>query len=95
VGLFMGETVLLGLIAGVLGALAGGGVVVLLGQVGIPAFHDVLVLLFAGPKLYPSVSVVHVVFGIASVVSVGVVSTLYPALLAARVQPIVAMQGKG
>lgn len=95
VALFMGETVLLGVIAGLLGALAGAGVVAVMGQVGIPAFHEVLVLLFAGPRLYPSVSVLHIAFGIASVVSVGVVSTLYPALLAARVQPVVAMQSKG
>ena len=35
-----------------------------------------------------------VLFGLATIVTVAVASTLYPAVLAARVQPIVAMQGR-
>jgi ABC-type lipoprotein release transport system permease subunit len=94
VALFMAETLLLGVISGGLGALAAVGLITWLGQVGIPAFQDVLVLLFAGPRLYPQVGAQQVAFGLVTVSIVGVVSTLYPALLAARVQPIVAMRGK-
>ncbi|MCK6506625.1 FtsX-like permease family protein [Myxococcota bacterium] len=92
--LFMGETVLLGVASGALGALAAVGLIAWLHQVGIPAFQDVLVLLFAGPRLYPTVGPQQVVFGLVTVTAVGVVSALYPALLASRVQPIVAMRGK-
>lgn len=94
IALFMGETVLLGIISGSLGAMAAVGLITWLGHVGIPAFQDVLVLLFAGPRLYPQVNVEQVLFGLVTVTVVGVISTLYPALLAARVQPIVAMRGK-
>jgi ABC-type antimicrobial peptide transport system permease subunit len=60
--------------------------------VGIPAFADQLILLFAGPKLFPTWTFDDVLLGIGSVVTAGVVSTLYPAILAARIQPVVAMQ---
>jgi ABC-type lipoprotein release transport system permease subunit len=92
VALFLVETIVLGLIAGALGALAATGLVSWLHAVGIPAFADQLILLFAGPKLFPTWTVDDVLLGIGSVVTAGVVSTLYPAILAARIQPVVAMQ---
>jgi ABC-type antimicrobial peptide transport system permease subunit len=92
VALFLVETIVLGLIAGSLGAATAAGLVSWLHQVGIPAYADQLVLLFAGPRLFPTWSMGDVVLGIASVVTIGAVATLYPALLAARIQPVVAMQ---
>ncbi len=92
VALFLVETIVLGLIAGTLGALASTAFVSWLHTVGIPAFADQLILLFAGPRLFPTWSVSDVVLGIGSVVTASVVSTLYPAILAARIQPVVAMQ---
>jgi ABC-type lipoprotein release transport system permease subunit len=65
-----------------------------LGSVGIPAGADILVLLFAGPRLYPTLDAGNVLFGLVSVVAVSALSTLYPAILAARVQPVVAMTQK-
>jgi len=92
--LFLLETAILGLIAGVLG----GGVAILfvswLGHVGVPAVQDILVLLFAGPRLYPSLSIGNVVSGVVVVTAISLLSTLYPSLLAARVPPVVAMRGK-
>lgn len=93
-GLFLTETILLGALAGGLGAALSVGFVLWLGQVGIAAPIDVLVLLFAGPRLYPAITLGNVVFGLASVVGVSLLSTLYPAVLAARVQPVVAMTQK-
>ncbi len=88
------ETVVLGLIAGTLGAGLGVGLVSVLGNVGIPAVTDQLVFLFAGPRLYPTWEPVQALIGVVLVVVVATVSTIYPAVLAALVPPIVAMQGK-
>jgi ABC-type antimicrobial peptide transport system permease subunit len=84
----------LGLLAGGLGAAVGSLGVAVLGKVGIPAFADALVLLFAGPRLYPTVGADNLLFGLAVILVVSLFSTLYPAFLAARVPPIVAMQGR-
>lgn len=92
--LFLAETVVLGLFAGSAGVAAAVGFVTWLGQVGIPAGQDVVVVLFAGPRLYPTVDLGNVLFGLGSVVGVSILSTLYPAMLAARVPPVVAMAQK-
>ena len=62
------------------------------GVKGLPAANDVMVFLFAGPRLYPTLELGHVLFALATVTVVAVVSTLYPARLATRVTPLVAMQ---
>ncbi len=88
------ETAVLGTISGLLGA-AGGVVFVLwLHEVGIPAPADLLQVVFGGPRLYPSVNAANVIAGLVATLIVGVLATLYPARLATRVQPVVAMQGK-
>jgi ABC-type lipoprotein release transport system permease subunit len=92
--MFLIETVVLGLLAGGSGALAGSLLITLLGNVGLPAGNDILVVLFAGPRLYPSVFASNLIFGFSTILVVSLLSTLYPAFLAARVPPVVAMQGK-
>lgn len=92
--LFLVETMLLGAIAGGLGAGAGALFIGWLGSVGVPAVHNTLVLLFAGPRLFPELGVGNVVFGMASILTISALSTLYPSVLAARVPPVVAMQAK-
>lgn len=94
IGMFLVETVLLGLIAGGLGALAGVAAILLLGQIGIPAMADILVLIFAGPRLYPTVGALEVLPGLLTVLVFAVISALQPTLLAARVSPVVAMAQK-
>lgn len=86
------ETVVLGLIFGTLGALAGGALVATLHAVGIPATEDILYFLFAGARLYPDLLPGHLAIAFAIVVVVSILSTLYPAGLATRIQPVVAMQ---
>lgn len=90
--MFLVETLVLGALAGTLGAFAGAGLVTFLGSVGIPAVEDVLVLLFAGPRLYPSVGPSHMIIALVVIFLVSVVSTMYPAFVATRIQPVVAMQ---
>jgi ABC-type antimicrobial peptide transport system permease subunit len=93
-GLLLAETAMLGLVAGGLGGLAAVGMVTWLGRVGVPAPADELVLLFGGPRLYPTIGPVDIAIGLVTITTVAVASTLYPATLAARVPPIVAMRGR-
>lgn len=92
--LFITETLVLGLLSGGGGALLASAVIFGLQQVGIPAPSDVLVFLFGGPRLYPSVGVDDHLFGIGVILVVSVLSTVYPAAVAASVPPVVAMRGK-
>lgn len=92
--LFVVETLALGFIAGSLGAVAGVGLILVLHQVGIPAPADIMVLLFAGRFLYPVVTVGNVLLGFVTIMFISLLSTFYPAVLAARVPPVVAMSGK-
>ncbi len=88
------ETAVLGLLSGVIGAGLGVGFVSYLHGVGIPAPADLLQVVFGGPRLYPTVSGGNIVAGLLATLIVGVLATLYPARLATKVQPVVAMQGK-
>ncbi len=92
--LFLVETMLLGIIAGGLGAGAGALFITWLNHVGVPAVADALVLLFAGPRLYPVFTSTNIAFGMGSILAISALSTLYPSVLAARVLPVVAMQAK-
>lgn len=88
----LAETLTLGLVFGLLGALAGVGIVWLLGSYGIRATADVMYFFFSGPRLYPHLTPGTVVGALIIVVVVSALSTLYPAFLAARVPPVRAMQ---
>lgn len=92
--LFLLETALIALSAGGLSSLLAFGTVRWLQEVGVPAPAGILVLLFGGPRLYPSIGADDMLFGVATITLVAILSTLYPARLAARVPPIVAMQGR-
>ena len=90
--LFMTETTVLGLIAGVLGAALGALTVSHFGTVGIPAVEDILVLLFGGPRLYPTVGLSNLIVAGAIILGVSMLATFYPAFIATRIPPVVAMQ---
>lgn len=94
-GMFMLETLLLGMLSGTLGAILAGVALVILGDVGIPANgQDILIFLFSGPRLYPTVTAPNFVIGFFVVLVISIISTLYPAFIATRIQPVVAMQAK-
>ncbi len=92
--LYLLETLILGVIAGLLGALAGAASIWIAHQQGIPAVSGVLELIFSGPRLYPQLALHNVLVGIATVLAVTLVSTVYPAHIATRVAPVVAMRPK-
>ncbi len=91
--MFLLETLVLGLIAGGLGALAGAGIVIWLGNVGIPAQNEIMVFIFSGNRLFPTVGAEHLGLGVIIILIVSLVSTWYPARMATRVEPIEAMRG--
>jgi len=92
--LFLTETLLLGLASGAVGALAAWGLVGLLGHVGIPASGDALTFLFGGPRLYPEVHAGNVAAGLVVILFVSVAAACFPAVVAARIRPAVAMRTK-
>ena len=87
------ESIVLSVTGGLVGAAFAVGLVSWLGAVGIPAPTSIVVFLFGGDRLHPAVGVTHVVAGVAGVTLVTVLSSLYPARIATRVPPIVAMRG--
>jgi ABC-type lipoprotein release transport system permease subunit len=91
-GMVLLETVVLGLLFGTLGAMAGGGIVKLLGSAGIPAGNEALYFFFSGPRLFPNLYVSNLVAAFFIVLGVSALSTFYPAFLATRVSPLRAMQ---
>ncbi len=92
--LFLLETLMLGGVAGIIGASSGFAMMSALASSGIPAPSDELIFLFSGPRLYPVVSAEHVVTALVLILVVSLVATLYPALLATRIQPVVAMTAR-
>jgi ABC-type lipoprotein release transport system permease subunit len=88
----LAETLTLGVVFGGAGALVGSGIVAWVGSKGIRATADVMYFFFSGPRLYPHLSTGNVIWAMVIVLLVSVVSTLYPAFLAARVPPVRAMQ---
>ncbi len=88
----LSETLTLGVVFGAAGALLGAGIVGWVGAKGIRATADIMYFFFSGPRLYPHLSISNVIAAMGIVLVVSVVSTLYPAFLAARVPPVRAMQ---
>lgn len=92
--MFLIETTVLAILAGAGGTGLAAGLLAFLGKVGIPAGHEILVVVFGGPRLFPVLDAGSVAFGLFLIVIVSVAATLYPAIVATRIQPVVAMQKK-
>lgn len=92
--MFMLETLVLGAISGLIGAGVGGGIIQFLSSHGLAAPSNQLIFLFGGPRLFPTLGVSNIVLGMVSIVVVSMISTLYPAFIATRIQPIMAMRAE-
>lgn len=93
-GMFLCESILLALIAGGLGLLAASGLLIYLGDVGILAPKPEVHFAFGGERLYPQIGWENIYLGLAVVFVVSVGATLYPAIYATKIPPIVAMSAK-
>jgi ABC-type lipoprotein release transport system permease subunit len=83
-GTIVGEGVLLAGAASFIGLVLGGGVSLWLGRVGIPAFTEALLYVFAGPRLYPRLELSTVGLLLAASVVLGVLAAAGPAWRAAH-----------
>lgn len=92
--LFLLETLVLGFFASAVGALGASAVLGALGQSGIHTHQPFFIFLLGGTSLYPTMNFANIFWGFAAIVVISIISTLYPARMAARVPPVVAMQGK-
>ncbi|MCB9647886.1 MAG: ABC transporter permease [Deltaproteobacteria bacterium] len=90
--MFMLETMMLGVLAGAVGAGLGAGLTTWLGAVGLPAPNRQLIFLFGGPRLFPEVGASNLVAGLVVIIVVSLISTLYPAFIATRISPVAAMR---
>jgi hypothetical protein len=86
------ESVTVGIVFGALGTVLGTAIVwVIRARGGIPASNDQLYFFFSGPALLPRLGTTSLAVSLAIVLVVGVLSGLYPALLAMRFTPVEAM----
>jgi ABC-type lipoprotein release transport system permease subunit len=88
------ESVLVGLVFGTVGALAGAGIVVVLSRLGVPAQNDVMTFFFSGSRLYPDLAAGNLLIALGIVFFVSALSCFYPAWIAMRVSPRQAMQAE-
>jgi ABC-type lipoprotein release transport system permease subunit len=94
------ESVILGLVGVAVGSAVGTALVLITSQTGINyaalAGSDVEDVAWAGINIayviYPEFELRHVIFGIAAVTVTSVVASTWPALLAARLEPVEAMR---
>ena len=93
-GMFLCESILLALFAGLLGLLAAVLCITYLGDVGIVAPKPEVHFIFGGERLFPSITLANVYLGLFVVFVVSVGATLYPAIYATRIPPVVAMNAK-
>ena len=92
--MFVLETGIVGLASGVVGAGLSAALISWLHTAGIPAGNDFLSILFGGKAMYPELHASNVALGLGLVTVVSTIATIYPAILASSVPPVVALQGK-
>lgn len=92
--MFAIEGAAMAVIFGGLGLGLGALTVIGLGASGVPATSEILFFIFGGRELHPLLDVGHLAFAFAVIVVVTLVSTLIPAIAAARIPPIAAMNAK-
>ena len=86
------ETLLLGLVFGLIGTFLGALLVKWFGLIGIPSINEFLYFFFSGPRLYVGLGIGSLIGAFVIISVVTSVSALYPAIVATRVSPLQAMQ---
>lgn len=90
--MFILETMSVSVVFGIIGIALAGLILGILGLSGFRAPNSFFELLFGGRVFHPSISVGSIVTALAVVVLIGIVSSLYPVLVALKIQPVKAIQ---
>lgn len=93
-GIFLLESAMLTLVAALIGATVGILTIKYLHLVGIAAPRFEFYFLFGGPRLFPDIHFKELYLGPAVILTVSILATFYPALLATRVPPMIAMSAR-
>jgi ABC-type lipoprotein release transport system permease subunit len=91
-GMLLVESLVIGVLFGGVGAILGAAIVGALNAWGIPAVNEKLYFFFSGPRLHPTLGLGNVALALGIVFLVSAISSIYPGLLAMRVNPRQAMQ---
>ncbi len=87
-GLFILETGSLSLLAGAAGVLLGSAIILLMTVVPLRFHNQILVLLFGGTSIIPSISGTNVVISMVASLMLGSFAWIYPVRLALRISPV-------
>lgn len=90
--MFLVETLCISWLFGSAGIALGAVIVTVLGWTGIPAGNDFLNILFGGEVLEPMLSGLSVAISVGIMTGIGLLSSIYPVMVALRVQPVRAVQ---
>ena len=87
-GLLLIETCTLTLTSGIVGILLGAVMVAAVRRVPLHFHNQILVLLFGGTRLHPSISLENLLISVLSSVVIGLLAWVYPVRVALRIQPV-------
>lgn len=90
--MFLVETLCISWLFGIVGIVLGAAIVAVLGWTGIRASNDFLNVLFGGELLEPALSALSVAISLGIMTAIGLLSSVYPVMVALRVQPVRAVQ---
>lgn len=86
------ETLVISILSGLVGVAVGALIIAAVGAVGIGSTNMFFGILFGGATLHPVLSAQSVLWRLASTVLIGVLSSLYPTIIALKISPVRAMQ---
>jgi putative ABC transport system permease protein len=90
--IFMTETFTLSVVGGLIGLALAGILLFVLNRTGLPAPHSLFEIIFGGKIMHPVLSWVSAAQALEIMRLGGIVSSLYPTMVALRIQPVKAMQ---
>jgi putative ABC transport system permease protein len=92
--MFLLETLSISWLFGIAGIVLGAAIVAVLGWTGIRAGNDFLKILFGGEVLEPALSAFSVGISVVIMTAIGLLASVYPVMVALRVQPVRAVQSE-
>ena len=90
--MFLLETLSISWVFGIVGIVLGALIVIVLGATGIRTSNDFLKIMFGGELLEPTLSAFSVWISLVIITAIGLLASVYPVMVALRVQPIRAVQ---